>query len=107
MKDKIIEAAGKTWKLLGENGETAILEITKMIKEKEEVALQAIGWLAREDKISYSTKSNKTFISLVESEMQAFRNLMQPAAAATPSGATTAARSTGKAKATAASRWVL
>ena len=98
MKDKIIEAAGKTWKLLGENGEIALPEITKLIKEKEEIALQAIGWLAREDKISYATKSNKTFISLVEGEMQAFKNLLQPAATATR---------TSKAKATAASRWVL
>ena len=103
MKDKIIEAAGKTWKALGENGETAIPEITKIIKEKEEIALQAIGWLAREDKISYAIKNNRTFISLVESEMQAFKRFMQPAAAQAEQPAT---KSAGKAKA-AATRWVL
>jgi hypothetical protein len=104
MKDKIIEAAGKTWKALGENGETAIPELTKIIKEKDEIALQAIGWLAREDKINYSTKNNKTFISLVESELQAFKRFIQPATTQTAS--TAASRSTGKAKAT-ATRWIL
>ena len=105
MKDKIIEAAGKTWKTLGENGEIAIPEITKMIKEKEEIALQAIGWLAREDKINYATKNNKTFISLVESEMQAFQRFIQPAAVAQAGQSATATKSTGRNKT--ATRWVL
>ena len=72
MKDKVIEMAGKTWRYLGQNGETNVKQLTKVLKEKDELILQAIGWLAREDKINYSIKNRRTFVSLVESEIRAF-----------------------------------
>jgi len=72
MKEKIIEAAGKTWRFLGQNGETNVGQLSKAMKEKDEVVLQALGWLAREDKISYSIKNRRTFVSLVEGELHAF-----------------------------------
>ena len=75
MKDKIIETAGKTWKLLGQYGETSVSQLPQLINEQDYVVFQALGWLAREDKISYTTKSRKTFVSLVASELQAFKNL--------------------------------
>ena len=76
MKDKVIETAGKTWRYLGQNGETNVSQLPKAIKEKDEVVLQAVGWLAREDKINYSIKNRRTFVSLVEHEVHAFNNLM-------------------------------
>jgi hypothetical protein len=76
MKDKVIEAAGKTWRFLGQNGETNVSKLSKEIKEKEPVIFQALGWLAREDKINYSIKNRRTFVSLVETELQAFNSLM-------------------------------
>lgn len=76
MKDKIIETAGKTWRFLGQNGEYNVTKLSKDLKEKEPVVLQALGWLAREDKIAYSTKNRRTFVALVESEVQAFNSLM-------------------------------
>ena len=79
MKGKIIEAAGKTWKILGEQGEANIEQLARIIKETDEIAYQALGWLAREDKINYTTRSNKTFVSLVESELRAFNNTLQKA----------------------------
>ena len=79
MKDKIIETAGKAWMTLGEKGEASIDQLSKIIKEKEPIVYQALGWLAREDKINYSIKNNKTFVSLVESELQAFNNICQKA----------------------------
>ena len=81
MKDKIIEAAGKTWKTLGEQGEANIDQLSKILKEKEAIVYQALGWLAREDKINYSTKNNKTFVSLVENELRAFNNTIEKAQA--------------------------
>lgn len=72
MKEKVIEMAGKTWRYLGQNGETNVKQLTKALKEKDEVILQAIGWLAREDKINYSIKNRRTFVSLVETEVRAF-----------------------------------
>ena len=79
MKEKVIEAAGRTWKTLAENGETNLAQLPKSIKEDETVVYQALGWLAREDKINYSTRNNKVFVSLVESELQAFKNILQSA----------------------------
>ncbi len=74
MKEKIIEAAGKTWRFLGQNGETNVSQLSKALKEKDAVVLQAIGWLAREDKINYSIKNRRTFVSLVEREVHAFNS---------------------------------
>jgi hypothetical protein len=76
MKEKIIDAAGKTWRYLGQNGETNVSQLPKVLKEKEPVIFQALGWLAREDKINYSTKNRRTFVSLVGNELQAFNSLM-------------------------------
>lgn len=76
MKDKVIDAAGKTWRFLGQNGEYNVSKLAKDLKEKDFVIFQALGWLAREDKISYSTKNRRTFVSLVETELQAFNSLM-------------------------------
>ena len=75
MKDKVIQTAGKTWKTLGENGPMSIAQLGKAIKEKNEIVNQAIGWLAREDKIKYVKQGNKALISLVDSEQQIFQIL--------------------------------
>ena len=74
MKEKIIEAAGKTWRYLGQNGETNISQLPKSLQEKDEVVLQAVGWLAREDKVEYTIKNRRTFVSLVEGELRAFNS---------------------------------
>ena len=74
MKEKIIEAAGKAWRFLGQNGQTNVSQLAKSLKEKEEVIFQALGWLAREDKIEYTVKNRRTFVSLVERELRAFNS---------------------------------
>lgn len=77
MKDQIITAAGKLWRFLGENGEVAISDLARQIKEKEEIVFQALGWLAREDKISYTTKNKRSCVALIDSEQQNFRSVLQ------------------------------
>ena len=76
MKEKVIEAAGKTWRFLGQNGQTSVSQLPKVLKEKDEVVLQALGWLAREDKIDYTVKNRRTFVALVESELRAFNTVV-------------------------------
>ena len=68
MKEKIGEAAGKIWSILRENEEVAISQFPRMIKEKTLIVHQALGWLAREDKIVYRAKGNKIYVALLESE---------------------------------------
>ena len=79
MKQKVIETAGKAWRTLGEKGETSVIQLPRLLKENEAITYQALGWLAREDKINYTTKNNTTFVSLVDSELKAFKNILQGA----------------------------
>lgn len=76
MKEKVIETAGKTWRFLGQNGETNVSQLPRLLRENESVVLQALGWLAREDKINYTTRSRRTFVALVEQEMSAFNDFI-------------------------------
>lgn len=87
MKDKVIETAGKTWRYLGQNGETNVSQLSKVMKEKSDLVLQALGWLAREDKIHYTTKNRRIFVSLVENETKAFNSLMYNISQGIQSGA--------------------
>jgi hypothetical protein len=74
MKDKIGEIAGKIWTILGEKQNVEISKLPKILKEKEEIVYQALGWLAREDKINYPNKEGKTFVSLSHEEREIFKN---------------------------------
>ncbi len=48
---QIGEAAGKVWMFLKQNGESNLNQLKKGIKADPNLILQAIGWLAREDKL--------------------------------------------------------
>ena len=66
MKEQIGNLAGIVWQQLKDKQEIAISQIPKMVDEKESLVFQAIGWLAREDKIVYHTRGKRTFISIIE-----------------------------------------
>ncbi|MGD9347119.1 MAG: winged helix-turn-helix domain-containing protein [Candidatus Aminicenantes bacterium] len=68
MKNKIGETAGKIWKVLKKKGEVNVAQLPKLLNEKSAVVYQALGWLAREDKIDYQIKAAKTFVSLAKGE---------------------------------------
>lgn len=57
-------AAGKVWEVLEKNGKMNISQISKAINEKPATVNQAIGWLAREDKIKFEIKGASSLISL-------------------------------------------
>ena len=66
MKKEIISAAGKIWKLLSERGDLNIESLPRLLKIKSVIVYQAIGWLAREDKVKYAKKGDKQFLKLVK-----------------------------------------
>jgi hypothetical protein len=76
MKDRIGEIAGKIWTILGEKQNVSISKLPRMFKEKEEIVYQALGWLAREDKINYQTKEGRTFVSLSHEEGEIFKSAL-------------------------------
>jgi hypothetical protein len=77
MKDRIGEIAGRIWTILGEKQNVNISKLPKLLKEKEEIVYQALGWLAREDKINYHTKERNTFVSLSHGELEIFENSLR------------------------------
>ena len=59
MKVKIGNTAGKIWETLRKKEE---IEVSRL----PSVVYQALGWLARENRLNYHTKKSKTFVSLIE-----------------------------------------
>ena len=68
MKDQIGKTAGAIWEVLRSNDRVALSQLPRAVKERESVAYQALGWLAREDKIIYETQGKKTYVALAEKD---------------------------------------
>ena len=51
MIQPIGETAGKVWRFLNEKGEARLSQIKRGVEADPNLILQAIGWLAREDKL--------------------------------------------------------
>ena len=75
MREKIGEIAGKLWQTLGEKGELNIAMLPKFLREDSETVNQALGWLAREDKIVFNNKGSKEFVALNRSESEVFKTV--------------------------------
>lgn len=68
MKERVGLTAGTIWDLLSKKDEISVTQMPKVVKEKPLVIHQALGWLAREDKISYREEGLKLFVSLTQAE---------------------------------------
>lgn len=53
---EIGETAGQVWKFLDQKGEANLNQLKKAIKADPNLILQALGWLAREDKLHVEKK---------------------------------------------------
>lgn len=60
------EVAGKVWRHLNAEGPLALSKLAKELREKPDRIAMAIGWLAREDKVTITVKGNGTRIALKE-----------------------------------------
>ena len=56
---QIGDAAGAVWRLLDEQGPTSTAKIVRETGLPRDVVMQALGWLAREDKISIDESRTK------------------------------------------------
>lgn len=68
MKDEIGETAGKIWEILKKRGEVNVTQLPRLLNEKSAITYQGLGWLAREGKVEYQTKTGKTLVFLTKSE---------------------------------------
>ena len=57
---QIGETAGAIWKTLANNGPQTISRLVKEIDAPRDVVMQALGWLAREDKIEIEDSKART-----------------------------------------------
>lgn len=64
MQETIVESAGQIWNYLNEKGEVTTSKMKKELGIDENFAAMGLGWLAREDKVSFVRKGAHTKISL-------------------------------------------
>lgn len=62
--DQIGETAGAVWHCLSDNGQMSMAKLVKSIDAPRDVTMQAVGWLAREDKIDIEETSRGRVVSL-------------------------------------------
>ena len=62
--DQIGDNAGLVWHCLSENGSMSIHKLTKEMDVPRDQVMQAIGWLAREDKVHIEETARGKMIQL-------------------------------------------
>ena len=58
------EAAGDVWDVLTEWGPLSLAKLVKVVGKPRDMVMQAIGWLAREEKISIDDNGRGRVVSL-------------------------------------------
>jgi hypothetical protein len=61
---EIGETAGTLWKVLTEHGPMESAKLVKAVGGQRDIIMQAIGWLAREDKLVFVNNGRKRMVSL-------------------------------------------
>ena len=74
LKADIGKTAGRVWAYLRENGTIPLPELLNKTREDTTLVNQALGWLAREDKVVFTKEGRMTFVSLTDTE----KNNCQP-----------------------------
>lgn len=64
---QIGETAGEVWQLLSESGEpVSLAQLKKRIDQPADIVMQAVGWLARENKIAIEENGRTRYVMLCE-----------------------------------------
>ena len=61
---QIGETAGLVWKTLAQKGPLSLAKLLKMVGQPRDLVMQALGWLAREDKICIEDQGRSRVVSL-------------------------------------------
>jgi hypothetical protein len=61
---RVGEKAGLVWKILNESGPLSMAKVVKAVGGPRDVVMQALGWLAREDKIWIEEDGRTRVVSL-------------------------------------------
>ena len=63
---QIGETAGQIWHLLDTTGPQKITRVVKEVDAPRDLVMQAIGWLAREEKVAIEEQSRSRVVTLVD-----------------------------------------
>ena len=64
MIQTIGETAGEIWELLDQGGPLSVSAITGKVKQPQAMVCMGVGWLAREDKLTFTQTKRGVSISL-------------------------------------------
>jgi hypothetical protein len=62
--EQIGEVAGQVWQTLHTDGPLSLAKLVKSVDQPRDLVMQALGWLAREDKLEIDENSRGKAISL-------------------------------------------
>jgi hypothetical protein len=62
--EHIGDTAGVVWRTLNDNGPLSIAKLVKATGQPRDTVMQAVGWLAREDKINIEEDGRTRLVSL-------------------------------------------
>jgi hypothetical protein len=78
MNHRIGHIAGKVWRLLGEKGSASLSQVETAVDENPELTSMALGWLARENKVTFHETGNARHttvtVSLTPEERRIFES---------------------------------
>ena len=63
--EQIGATAGMVWQTLDTEGPMSLAKLTRTVDAPRDMVMQAIGWLAREDKVSIEEGTRGRVISLI------------------------------------------
>ncbi len=61
---QIGEVAGLVWQALSEQGPLSLAKLVKAVDQPRDLVMQAIGWLAREGKVTINDEGRNRLVSL-------------------------------------------
>ncbi len=62
--DRIGDIAGKVWHALNSKGSITLTQLSKEVDAPRDLVMQAVGWLAREGKLSVEEKGRTRKVTL-------------------------------------------
>ncbi|MCE5267042.1 MAG: winged helix-turn-helix domain-containing protein [Planctomycetaceae bacterium] len=65
---RIGQTAGAVWQALSTDGPMTVAKLIKAVDEPRDTVMQAIGWLAREDKVFFAKDGRTQTVSLTPTE---------------------------------------
>ncbi len=69
---EIGDLAGQVWKVLGAKRRVALSTLPKVMDRDGMLVQQAVGWLARENKVEFEKQGRAVYVKLTSHEAEVF-----------------------------------